>query len=65
MVSLIWDLYIELKAELSKDEESLHNSHHASAVWNSGSLAGNDIVRGENQQKESCQGDYFFSKKIY
>lgn len=60
MVSLIWDPYIELKAELSKDGERLHNSHHASAVWNSGSLTGNDIVRGENQQKESCQGDYYF-----
>lgn len=63
MVSLIWDPYIELKAELSKDEERLHNSHHASAVWNSESLTGNNIVRGENQQRESCQGDYFCQKK--
>lgn len=60
MVSLIWDLYIELKAELSKDQERLYISRHASAVWNSGSLTGNDIARGENQQKESCQEDYFF-----
>lgn len=66
MVSLIWDPYIELKAELSKDEERLHNSHHASAVWNSGSLTGNDIVKSEVRinKRRVVKGIIFIKKNL-